>query len=228
MKRRQNIKMTILKNPLAKAQNILLMGMIAALIGCVADVLLLYVPGIRYEADHYQFLAQISESRSLWGGYIGLFVIPLEVAVFFSLRNLLMGKDQDSVWGKILNFSILYMLVIGLCYHMGTTLIREMVVHGIFTNDFEMKFVKPLEIFTGLSFLALNISWNRMVLSQEILLSKHLAWITPAFFYIIILLIYVLFPQVGSPLMVAGFNLAFFLFFFSIRLDLKNGQRKFN
>ena len=67
-----------------------LFGALAAAIGCLADVLLLYNPQGGYELGFDEVLRRINNPfRSMLGGLLGVFVLPFMLLGCWALRQVL-------------------------------------------------------------------------------------------------------------------------------------------
>lgn len=199
---------------------LLYIAMLAALIGATADVLLLYNPAGGYEDQTYLFMLDISPDRLMWGHYLGIFFIPLELLGLFHVYKAL--KPANSKWLYVLFFFSIYSVFPGVVYHgtcaMTATVMKmnavtplpafEEVIWSYWKNLFE-----PLGLMLALGLLAISILLAYIILKKETNYNKWMAFCSPLTFYLIFLLFYLAIPSIGNFLIPAGFNLAFFFFF---------------
>lgn len=188
------------------------LGIAASVLGVIADLLLLYVPGTQYERDAYLFLTRITRERSIAGALLGLLSIPLEVIAFRQLAESL-GQNRDPLGRRWLDWSLTYLLVIGTGYHLLVPILRELVqFHGL-TSSLHQGYLRVLEAGVLVTFLSMSGAWARLVSRGEFGLPVSFQWSSPLLFYGAILALYRLSPTVFGGIAVAGFNLSFLLFF---------------
>lgn len=194
----------------------------AALLGALADVLLLYNPQGGYEAGNYLFLQDIGSQRLLWGHYIGILIIPLEaLGLWFIYEGI---KPAGKNIGLAVLVIGVYVIFPGVAYH--TTVIftahflklkqelpEESSAHLQELIPLWKSFSEPLAavLFTGFAVASLLLVW--VLVQKRTDFAKWLAWWNPLTFYAVFLILYLVLPAVGTLLVPAGFNLAFFLFF---------------
>jgi len=185
-------------------RKILLIASLACIIGISADTSLLYVNHFRYE-NGYDFLKEISAARIIYGHYAGLISIPLACLGLFSLSDFI--KKCDS-W---LQYSILivgiYTLICGLCYH--TSILPLWHLINAAKPDAMLIHQDWLSaIFLG-SFCVLNLLLMLVFKRNNV---KHY-FITPLFFYALIILVYLLNLPFYNAIAVSGFNLSLLFFY---------------
>lgn len=191
----------------------ILVAVLAGLIGCVADTLLLYSPTGGYLDGSYEFLRGISEERMLWGHYLGIVAIPFEAAGLFLMYKALAPKSAFFA-GSAVVLGI-FIFIPGLVYHGSVFAIWE----AVNTNDqaaFETmkKFNEPLGLGFAAGFFLLFASFTGLVLTGKTLFKKWVALFTPPVSYAICLLCYLLVPAIGNYLAPMGFNLSMAIFYF--------------
>ena len=192
-----------------------IIGIIAAFLGCVADVLLLYAPNGGYERQDYLFFEQIPQWRLTLGHYLGVLVIPLELIGFWQVYQAIKSAGNKYVIPVML--ATVYVMVIGVAYHamvsIGGTVIRAknyaLLSEEYFTSFFDtIKFYfEPFGAILFVLFLFISAGLFYIIWFRKTLYPKWVAFFNPLFVYLAIVVMYLLFPQhIGSMLMVAGFN----------------------
>ena len=200
-----------------------IIGMTAALLGCLADVLLLFVPNGGYENWDYRFFHQISSKRLLWGHYLGVLLIPFELAGLYVVGYGLQPAGKK--WLYALGAAILYVMIIGVAYHgmlalyasalhLGTGVLDAAIAQQIGEGVKQMSaFFEPLGFLMFLVFAPLSLCFFYLVWAKKTHFPRWVALVNPLIVYAVITLIYLLFPTWGAALMVAGFNLSLLLLF---------------
>lgn len=198
-------------------------ALVAALLGAVADVLLLYNPAGGYELNDYVFTLDIPPTRMLIGHYLGIFFIPLEMLGLFQVYRALKPAGPTLSWGVII--SALYLGFPGVVYHatVGFTasFLRSATNNPAVDMQATWEYVRllsdPLAAVLPVGFFIMSGLLIYTILKQPTLYPRWMAACTPLTFYLLCVLAYLVVPSVGTILAPAGFNLSFF-FFFAISL----------
>lgn len=196
-----------------RGNKMLWLGLLGSILGCIADVFLLYHPSGHYLDPHYSFLKEISYPRLLAGHYIGILAIPLELIGFHYLIHSVITPRSRAYLFFFLSCSI---LIAGVAYHgiigIYSTIIKEVEL-GPSTTIQLKSFFEPLGYVLFLGFTILSASIFYYIYRGYTPYPKSYAWVNPFLFYLAIFLLYISFPLVGNLLIVAGFNLSILLFF---------------
>ncbi len=191
-----------------------IIGMIAALIGCVGDVFLLYAPQGGYENQDYLFFNSIPLENIRFGHYLGVLFIPFELVgflqVFYALR-----PSKSKLLIPLIAATI-YVMVIGVAYHgmVGIGGIYLKTAGGAAVTEhfpFIVSCFEPLGFVLFLVFLFISFSLSYLIYFKKTLYPKWVAFTAPFFSYLVIVLVYLINKPIGSALMVAGFNLSIFV-----------------
>lgn len=196
----------------------------AALIGATADVLLLYNPAGGYENNDYRFLLDIAPNRILIGHFLGIFFIPLEMLGLFQVYRALKPAGKPLAWTVVI--SALYLGFPGVVYHGSVSYVGAL-LRGVQENpglagewEYTRLLVDPLAAVLPLGFVVMTVVLIYTILKKPTNYARWMAWCTPLSFYVLFLVSYLVVPAVGSVLIPAGFNLAFFFFFlFSLKAE---------
>ncbi|MEM7036026.1 MAG: DUF6796 family protein [Bacteroidota bacterium] len=192
-------------------------GIVAALgafIAAVGDYLLLYSPDGGYLVGDYQFLAEIPNSRLLWGHYLGILGIPFQVAgvylFYLGLKPL----------GPRISYPTLFLGVLvifpGVVYHGGIYPLAEAVRTGPEWVELFRPFNEPLALGFVSVFFILIICLNVLILRGGTRFPKWLVLLSPIVTYAFWMLLYFVVPAVGNVLAPMGFNLSMGIFFVAI------------
>lgn len=211
-------------------QKIGIVAIIACLLGAIADVLLLYTPLGNYEANNYHFFYNISYNRLVIGHYIGILIIPFELAGFWQVYKTFVNVTKKQ--GVFFLIASLYALILGVVYHgmlgqLGTFMHLKnesiFIDNYTFTNTFtKLKFfLEPISAIMLLLFAMVCGLLFFYIQKQKTLLPKWVNFFNPLILYLCIIILYALFPAVFAGLLVAGFNAALAIFFGSTTFALK-------
>lgn len=189
-----------------------LIGMAAALISSVADVLLLYNPAGGFFDPVPHFYEGIPAGRFIWGHYLGIFFIPLELMGFLLIYK---GLKPAGNWkAKGIYILAMYATFPGVAYH-ATCAFMGRIMQGGHEAEYHDAFralADPLAVAFILGFLCLSIVFAVIVARGKSLFPKWMAFFTPVSFYLVFVALWFIAPPVGRLLVPAGFNLGMFLF----------------
>jgi hypothetical protein len=194
-------------------------AIIAAFIGAVADVLLLYNPAGGYEKGDYFFLLPISEGRLLAGHYLGIFFIPISMLGLLHVYHSL--KPGGITLAAIICLAAVYLGFPGVVYHGAVGPMAWFIHHSRTIMPPSPDSVPPvvhayvdaLAVALPLGFAIVSGLFTFMVWKRPTRYNKWMLFCNPATFYIVIIITYLVIPPVGNVLAPAGFNLSFMLFF---------------
>ncbi len=195
-----------------------IIGIIAAFIGCIGDVLLLYSPNGGYENMDYLFFNDIADWRICLGHYLGVLFIPLELVGFWQVYQAL--KESNSRLVIPVLMATVYVMVIGVAYHgmvgMGGLLVHAQQVEEIGVVSSYLKWgitmFEPLGSILFFVFLFISFGLFYLIYSQKTAYPRWVAFTNPLFTYLIWVLLYLISPAVGGLFVVAGFNLSILIF----------------
>ncbi len=186
----------------------------AALLGAVADLLLLYSPNGGYETGDYQFLKEISTNRIIVGHYLGILFIPLEMLGLFHIYRCIKPAGGWMPWAVVMG--ALFVGYPGVAYHGMVAFIHTLVTQGTADAGLmeHMRLLsEPVGAALAVGGLAVAGIFMYIVIKKPTLYPKWIAFANPGTFYVVIAISYLLIPPVGNVLMPAAFNLSFLLFF---------------
>ena len=199
-----------------------IIGMAAAVLGCLGDILLLYVPDGNYEKQDYLFFQQIPQWRLTAGHFLGVLFIPLELVGFWQVYKAIEKTGKRYTVPLVL--ATVYVMIMGVVYHgivgsMGTfvhlaasDLVNPAVAESTM-NTLKLYF-EPfgfllLILFVFISSMLSYLIWFK---NEQTLYPKWMAFFNPVFTYLLIVILYLILPKnIGSALMVMGFNLSIFV-----------------
>ncbi len=197
----------------------LIVAIIAAALGCVADVYLLYSPNGDYHLGDFAFFQDVSISGIVWGYFMGLLLIPLEMLGFHVfLKRLFPNKTQMQ---QHVFICIAYLFVLGVSYHamaafMG--LLQKSGQHGEEIMNAATLMHDGLVAILVVSFLSIALLIFYLGKQSKNDLKRWLSIFNPIFIYAFIIGIYFFIPSVGNYLMVAGLNASILVFFLAFLL----------
>ncbi len=204
---------------------LLLISILACFIGCVADYLLLYSPKGNYHVGDYEFLLDIPKERLMWGHYLGILFIPIELLGFWVVSQTfsISGKNKPLLFFAAITF----IMFSGVVYH-GTlafvgAILRE-APNGTIILESVRNLFEPLSVIMAFFFVLFTIYLIYSILKKKTRLPKWIIWFNPAFVYLLVLGIYFTLPIIGNVLMVAGFNFANAIFLTACAYELWNTE----
>jgi len=190
----------------------LIVSIVAALLGCISDVLLLYSASGNYHTGDLNFFDSISLNRINMGFFIGILFIPFEI-----LGLSIIGEElypEKSTKRKLFQFLLEYLFILGLIYHgiisiMG--IVKKEATNANYVIELCNALHDPLVLILGIGFVLLSFCIISPVL-KGCRLPKKLLLFNPVMVYAILLVLYLLLPSIGNWTIVAGFNLSIFVF----------------
>lgn len=197
----------------------LLIAIVACILGCVADELLLYSARGNFHTGDFLFFEDISTSRIYWGYFLGILVIPLELLGFHVVVKNLFQKE--SMQKTLFFLGICYLFVLGVVYHGIVSYLalieKSQVIEPVFV-EMSRQMHDPLVAILTLIFLALAFASFLLIRKQGNNLPKWLLFFNPLFVYIAVAALYFVFPLIGNYFMVAGLNFSILIFFLAFWL----------
>lgn len=191
------------------------LGILAALLASVGDILLLYHPEGGYHEGNYLFLMEIPLDRMAWGHYLGVLFIPLELFGLWRVAQAFRPLGKGAIrWAF---GCMVFVISIGAAYHGMLWFVAHYLQNSAFMQesvDGLRLLFEPLSVLMAFSFLIMAGVFNQLVWQRRLLFPRWLFWWNPIFSYLLFLLLYLFVPVLGNVLMVAGFNLAIALFLF--------------
>lgn len=197
-------------------------SMLAALVGCLADVLLLYSSEGNYHIPGFAFFDSISVKRIQWGYFLGILLIPFELLALNVIGDALYPRSRQK--RNIYRFLLSYLFVLGVVYHGIISFIG--IIKKETSNNMELLSIcqslhDPLVGVMGIGFVLLTIGIVFSVVKKEGILPKWILVFNPVVVYALVLLLYFGIPSIGNYLMVAGFNFSIFIFLGATYFALK-------
>lgn len=195
---------------------------VAALLGAVADCLLLYNPAGSYEVPGFEFLRAISPVRLQAGYFLGLAFIPLQVLGLPLLYR--MVKSAGAVAARLLVVPAVLLPLPGVYVH-GAFAYIGFVVHqqpNMPPDEYQsllaqhQSLLDPMTQVVFVLFTIVSFGLAYLVIRGQTRLAIYFAWANPLFLWILLILPYVLGLPGGALLAPAAFNLSMAVFFLLI------------
>lgn len=209
-----------------------IIALIAALVGAVADVLLLYNPAGGYETGDYSFLLTISDTRLLAGSFLGVFFIPFEILGLVHIYKAI--KPAGKIIYPIIFLGV-YAVFPGVAYHGTVGLTATFVkfseqlpdTYKAFSVE-RLEYIKslfePLGLALFVAFAIVSLLFAYVVVFKKTHYRSWMALFNPLAIYVVFVLLYLVYKPLGAILVPAGFNLAFFFFFLCSILAVKKKE----
>jgi len=192
---------------------LLLFAILAALLGSVADVLLLYNPEGNYHLGDYQFFHDISKGRLISGYYLGILFIGFELLGFWVITKAVFPNQKNT--HRLFFTALCFLFLLGIIYHAAISFIGVFIKeidNGLnIVNQYQLMF-RPLEIIMGLFLIIITFFIVSRIYKGKTLLPKWVLFFNPVLVYGILILLYFTIPPIGNFLIVAGFNISNGLF----------------
>lgn len=185
-----------------------------AILGCIADLFLLYEPSAVYEAGDYAFLRSISAERLALGHYLGVLAIPLEgLGLWYLIDGLWQGRERLKT---ALIWLVSWVLVLGVVYHGSVAWLGAWLRAGGALAEVE-NLITPLAGALVVGFALLSLLWGWEVWRRSgRYYGRGVLWQHPLLTYLLCIGLYLLVPSVGRYTAVAGFNAALALLFWRL------------
>jgi hypothetical protein len=197
-------------------------AIIAALLGAVSDVLLLYSPDGGFFNPDFQFLNDISFPRLLAGVFLGVFCIPFEILGSWQIYSV--TKQNNPQLALITFMFAIYFACIGISVHVlyGVTGVG-IHLHSHLPTDYAilveahfkqmMSFMQPLATVVLLLHILNTILFVILLRKTNAVFPSWLSYVNPVSIYILLASSYVWWPALGNILAPAAFNLSYGIFF---------------
>jgi hypothetical protein len=205
-----------------------------ACLGMVGDYWLLYAPGGGYLEGDYAFMEGISNTRLLWGHYLGILAIPLEAAGLYLVWLGLLPRGRKVAFAAVC--AGMYLMFIGVAYHAtlfpfgdaarwrgeaadviggalrpghlegaGRQAARAVMTWRPFNEPLGMGFAWAFFVSAGVFTVG--------ILRGGTAWPRWVAAFSPVVVYAVVLGLYFLVPPVGNVLAPMGFNLGMAVFY---------------
>ncbi len=201
------------------AKQLVFISIIAALVACLADVLLLYHPSGNYHIGDYAFLKEISLDRMLIGHYLGILIIPFELLgiwVFINTFKEVSTKNRQFAFAIVI-----FVLIIGVAYHGMLVFVAEAIQqNGVEVAQNLRRYFEPLSVILGVIFVMLCSTMIYALQKGWSTLSSQLVWFNPILVYLLLIGLYIFIPSIGNLLIVTGFNFSIAIFLVAVYKDL--------
>lgn len=185
------------------------LAILAAILGIISDILLLYNPEGNYGAAGYVFLKNLPTNRMLWGHYLGILSIPFLILGSFKVNSLI---QYVPVWYKYgLMIVSFLLLVLGVAYHALLVPIH-LYIQNQEINNYFLYAVKPLEMIVATLFILFCILCLVVSLHKKASFNRNIKYFNPIFWAALSYLLYFICPIVGNFTAVAALNLPVAIF----------------
>jgi hypothetical protein len=186
-------------------------ALLGAVLGMVADTLLLYHPDGGYFDGSYGFLRDISLSRILAGHYLGIAAIPLEAGgIYLLYRSLLPLGMRTALVAAGLG---VYLIFPGVAYHASIYPFAFALQANPAALEVFRPFNEPLGLVFAMSFLALMLPVTVWMFRGRTALPTWYGWASPLLTYPLWIGLSFALPVVGNFLAPMGFNLSMAILF---------------
>ena len=204
----------------SKNQNIAFcIALIASLLACISDILLLYVPSYDYFSGSYDFYKQLSPSRMILGHYLGIICIPMQLLAIPWLSNKISIENKKEK--LIISVVLFYTVLMGCIYHASCALLGAEV--NALEDQYALLFEPIALLFiAGLAIISIMISIK--IIKGSTGFKWSLGLLNPICIAIIIYLIDYTTSFNMAWATVAAFNLSILIFLCFSLLLTKNHQ----
>jgi hypothetical protein len=210
-------------------------AILGALIGMVGDYCLLYSPEGGYMDGDYAFMRGISNTRLLWGHYLGILAIPLEAAGLYLIWLGLLPQGRRLAFAAVC--AGMYLLFLGVSYHATVFPFGDAVrwepwnagrsqLNGAgegtpLSLEAWRPFNEPLGLGFAAAFFALVLVFTVAMARGKTAYPRWVAGLSPLFVYGGVLIIFLLYPTIGNLLAPLGFNLSMAVFYGALTLTAR-------
>lgn len=181
-------------------------SLFAALLGCLADGLLLYHPSGGYHTGDYLFLKDLPPTRLLLGFWLGMLALPGHLPGLWATAQRLRPAVGERRAVFIAGLSALA-LAWGLVYHALVPSAAALLRLGQTAEAFRYT-LDPAGALLACLFVPLSAGLAVLVIRGKTDLPIWTVWLTPMPTYLIWILFYLFVPAVGNYVVIMGFNLS--------------------
>lgn len=197
-------------------------AIVAALIGAVSDVLLLYTPKGGFLNPDFLFLNDIPYSHLYAGALMGVFFIPLEILGSWQIYNII--KKENPKLSLLSIMISIYFACIGVVVHMLYGIIGVgMQLHTHLTSDYASliaehfaqmnSFMEPVATVVIILHVLSTILCVTLLRKNQHIFPSWLTFVNPVTIYLVLASPYIWWPALGNYLAPAAFNLSYGIFF---------------
>jgi hypothetical protein len=194
------------------------LGIIAALVSAISDILLLYHPNLISKYENYAFLFEIDKTENTIGWIIGMFFLPL---LYLGYKGVKEVSDEDSKQALDgADWIVVFLIALG-C-----------VVHSIYhflpfinaVNDVRT----AMDLFTTAKlieflFVSCYLVFCTIVTLQSFKKKNQLLYanrfFNPLIWMILVAVIFVIMPKYGGYLAVSSFNMSIAFYFVGVLVN---------
>ena len=198
-----------------------IIGIVAALLGGLGDLLMLYNPEGGYEKQDYMFLMPIETWRVIIGYYLGVIFIPLQLIGFGLVYHALRPAGRKLTWPII--FTVVYILIIGVVYHAMLGGLAQFMhlkkqtfidteLFQLTLNHYRM-ILEPLSVVLYLSFIVGSSGLGYLIQAGKTAYPKWANLFNPLLTHLVFLSIYIVNKPIGSALLITGLNFSLLILF---------------
>jgi len=198
-----------------------IIGMFAAILGGLGDLLMLYNAEGGYEKQDYMFLMPISTWRVIIGYYLGIIFIPLQLIGFGLVYHAIRPVGRKITWPTI--FMVVYILIIGVVYHAMLGGLSQFMhlkkqtfidaeLFQLTLNHYRM-ILEPISVVLYFSFIVAGMVLGYLIQTGKTAYPKWANLFNPLLMHLLFLGVYLVNKPIGSALLITGLNFSLFILF---------------
>lgn len=198
-----------------------IIGILAALLGGLGDLLMLYNPEGGYETQDYMFLMPISTWRVVVGYYLGVIFIPLQLIGFGLVYHAIRPAGRKLTWPIV--FTVVYILIIGVVYHAMLGGLAQLMhlkkqtfidaeLFQLTLNHYRM-ILEPISVILYVSFVVASFILGYLIQTNKTAYPKWANLFNPFFTHLVFLGVYLINKPIGSALLITGLNSSLLILF---------------
>jgi hypothetical protein len=197
----------------------LYIGLFAAIVSSVSDVLLMYHPNLVEKYDHYVFLFEVNGRSNLFGWILGMIFLPMLYIGYKGIKEVADESSQKALskadW--IVVFLISLGCVVHSIYHFIPYVHAKTITTGmeIFSSAkfVELMFVSSFTMFCTIVTIQSFKKTNQLLYANR--------FFNPLFWMVFAFLLFFITPKYGGYLAVSSFNGSIVFYFVGVLVNRK-------
>jgi len=196
-------------------------GIFAALVSTVSDILLLYHPDLLNKYENYVFLFEIDGVRNTWGWILGMFFLPMLYLGYKGVKEISDETSKESL--EKADWVVIFLISLGCVVHSVYHFLPMMHLHNPKVEVVEISTIKFVELmFVTCYIIFCTIITLQSIKKKNILLYNN-RFFNPLFWMVLVAITFIISPQYGGYLAVSSFNMSIAFYFIGVLLNRKKG-----
>jgi hypothetical protein len=197
----------------------LYIGIFAAIISAISDILLMYHPNLVEKYDHYAFLFEVNSRSNLFGWLLGMIFLPLLYLGYKGMKEISDEESRKSL--DRVDWIVVFLIAIGCVvhsiYHFIPHVLAKTISIGMEIYS-SAKFVELMFVSCYLMFCTI-VTLQSFKKKNKLLFANR--FFNPLFWMIIVAIVFAITPKYGGYLVVSSFNCSIAFYFIGVLINRK-------